>query len=104
VFIPLRPALLAAATLESNSRAIILSVARRCSEVVFDNINLVGDYEKWKGYGQSKCALLLAAEEIDRRYSSQGLRAFSAQPVVSRVDFYSLYQRRSKVESLTILY
>ncbi|KAL2839880.1 putative short-chain dehydrogenase/reductase [Aspergillus pseudodeflectus] len=77
----LRPALLAAATPESNSRVVFLSsIAHRYSEVVFDNINLVGEYEKWKAYGQSKCAMLWAANEVDRRYASQGIRAFSVQP------------------------
>ncbi|RHZ43630.1 uncharacterized protein CDV56_100165 [Aspergillus thermomutatus] len=77
LFLLLRPALLAAA----NSRVIFLaSIAHRYSEVVFDNLTLDGEYDKWKAYGQSKCALLWAANEIDRRYASQGLRAFSVQP------------------------
>ncbi|KAL3475990.1 putative short-chain dehydrogenase/reductase [Aspergillus californicus] len=81
LFLLLRPALLAATSPQRNSRVIFLSsIAHRYSEVMFENINLSGEYEKWKAYGQSKCALLWAANEIDRRYASQGLRAFSIQP------------------------
>ncbi|KAL4938383.1 hypothetical protein BDV06DRAFT_215154 [Aspergillus oleicola] len=81
LFLLLRPALLAAASPQRNSRVIFLSsITHRYSEVVFEYINLSGEYEKWKAYGQSKCALLWAANEIDRRCASQGLRAFSVQP------------------------
>ncbi|RLL98383.1 hypothetical protein CFD26_102012 [Aspergillus turcosus] len=83
LFLLLRPALLAAAAAspKTNSRVILLSsLAHRYSEVVFDNLNLDGEYDRWKAYGQSKCALEWAANEIDRRYASQGLRAFSVQP------------------------
>ncbi|KAL3473882.1 short-chain dehydrogenase [Aspergillus californicus] len=82
LFVLLRPALLAAASSSQvNSRAVFLSsIAHRYSEVILENINLDGEYERWKAYGQSKCAMLWAANEIDRRYSSQGLRAFSLQP------------------------
>ncbi|GFF49265.1 short-chain dehydrogenase TIC 32, chloroplastic [Aspergillus lentulus] len=81
LFLLLRPALLAAATPQANSRVILLSsIAHRYSEVEFDNLNLDGEYDRWKAYGQSKCALVWAANEIDRRYASHGLRAFSVQP------------------------
>ncbi|GFF51500.1 short-chain dehydrogenase TIC 32, chloroplastic [Aspergillus udagawae] len=81
LFLLLRPALLAAATPQANSRVILLSsLAHRYSEVEFDNLNLDGEYDRWRAYGQSKCALVWAANEIDRRYASQGLRAFSVQP------------------------
>ncbi|GFG06202.1 short-chain dehydrogenase TIC 32, chloroplastic [Aspergillus udagawae] len=64
LFLLLRPALLAAATPQANSRVILLSsLAHRYSEVVFDNLNLDGEYDRWRAYGQSK-----------------GLRAFSVQP------------------------
>ncbi|KAF7161073.1 hypothetical protein CNMCM5623_006750 [Aspergillus felis] len=81
LFLLLRPALLAAATRQASSRVILLaSIAHRFSEVAFDNLNLDGEYDSWRAYGQSKCALLWTANEIDRRYASQGLRAFSIQP------------------------
>lgn len=77
----LNPALLAAATPENNSRAIFISsLAHRHSEVNFDNYNFEGAYDPAVAYGQSKTANLWTANEIDRRYSSQNLRAFSVQP------------------------
>ncbi|OOF95783.1 hypothetical protein ASPCADRAFT_207137 [Aspergillus carbonarius ITEM 5010] len=81
LFLLLRPALLSAATPQLPSRVIMLSsIAHRSSEVNFSNINLDNEYERWKAYGQSKCAMLWAANEIDRRYAAQNLRAFSVQP------------------------
>jgi NAD(P)-dependent dehydrogenase (short-subunit alcohol dehydrogenase family) len=75
------PALLKAASPESNSRVIFLSsLAHRYSEVVFENYNFEGTYDPWAAYGQSKTANLWTANEIDRRYKQQGLRAFSVQP------------------------
>lgn len=77
----LKPALLAAATPENNSRAVFLSsLTHRQSEVQFDNYNFEGAYDPFAAYGQSKTAGLWTANEIDRKYSSQGLRAFSVQP------------------------
>lgn len=76
-----RPALLAAATSQVNSRAVLLSsTAHRYSEVSSDNYNLEGEYNPWGAYGQSKTANLWTANEVGRRYSSQGLRAFSVHP------------------------
>ncbi|KAF2820957.1 short-chain dehydrogenase [Ophiobolus disseminans] len=73
----LKPALLAG----KPSRAIFLSsIAHRSGEVHFDNINLDGEYDKFVAYAQSKTADLWMANEVDRRYQSQGLRAFSVQP------------------------
>ncbi|PWY95041.1 short-chain dehydrogenase [Aspergillus sclerotioniger CBS 115572] len=81
LFLILRPALLSAATPKLPSRVILLSsIAHRSSEVNFSNINLDNEYEKWKAYAQSKCAMLWTANEIDRRYAAQNLRAFSVQP------------------------
>lgn len=75
------PALLAAATPQVNSRAVFLSsAAHRYSEVSFDKYNLRGEYDRWRAYGQSKAANMWTANEVDRRYSSQGLRAFSVHP------------------------
>ncbi|OKL58245.1 hypothetical protein UA08_06874 [Talaromyces atroroseus] len=52
LFLLLRPMLLAAVTPESNSRVVFLSsIAHRYSEVVFDNLNFDGAYDKWKAYG-----------------------------------------------------
>ncbi|KAL4947462.1 hypothetical protein BDW69DRAFT_199639 [Aspergillus filifer] len=67
LFLLLRPALLAGAD-------------KQYAEVVLDNINLDGEYERWRACGQSNTAILWAANEIDRRIAPQGLRAFSVQP------------------------
>jgi NAD(P)-dependent dehydrogenase (short-subunit alcohol dehydrogenase family) len=88
LFVLLHPALLAGAAASgpfgtsTPSRVILLSsIAHRYSEVQFDNINFAnGTYDKWAAYGQSKCGMLWLANEIDRRYSGQGIRAFSVQP------------------------
>lgn len=56
------------------------SSAHRVSSVHFDNITLTGEYEPWKAYGQSKTALVWAGNEIERRYGSHGLHAFSLHP------------------------
>ncbi|CCD43583.1 hypothetical protein QC760_001856 [Botrytis cinerea] len=77
----LKPVLLASATPEFNSRVIILSsVGHRISGVHFENLNLEGEYEPWKAYGQSKTASLWAANYIDRSFGDRGLHAFSLHP------------------------
>jgi NAD(P)-dependent dehydrogenase (short-subunit alcohol dehydrogenase family) len=77
----LKPTLLASATADSNSRAIFLtSVANRFAEPNFDNLNFDGIYNDFAAYGASKTANLWTANEVDRRYKSQGLRAFGVHP------------------------
>lgn len=77
----LKPTLLAAATPEFNSRVVIVaSIGHRWGDVKFDNLNFEGNYDKMQAYAQSKTANVWTANEIDRRYSSKGLRAFSLQP------------------------
>ncbi|KAJ5769083.1 short-chain dehydrogenase [Penicillium odoratum] len=77
----LKPLLLASSVPEFNSRIVIVaSSAHRASSVHFDNITLAGEYEPWKAYGQSKTALVWAANEIERRYGPHGLHAFSLHP------------------------
>lgn len=81
LFYKLRHLLLASSTPDFASRVVIVaSSAHRISPVHFDNISLSGEYEPWKAYGQSKTALVWAANEIERRYGSQGLHAFSLHP------------------------
>ncbi|KAH9209794.1 short-chain dehydrogenase [Leptodontidium sp. 2 PMI_412] len=76
-----KPALLASATPEFNSRAVILtSVAHRFSEVMWDNMNMGGTYDKHLAYGQSKTCSLWTANEIDRRYGGKGLHAWAVHP------------------------
>jgi len=77
----LKPALLSAATPSFSSRAVFLSsVGHRIAEVNFENLNLEGAYNEWVAYGQSKTAVVWTVNEIDRRYGSKGLRAFSVNP------------------------
>ncbi|KAJ5350812.1 hypothetical protein N7541_008539 [Penicillium brevicompactum] len=77
----LKPVLLASSTPKFNSRVVILSsVAHQYSDVKFSNINLEGEYDSWKAYGQSKTANLWTANEIERRHGPSGLHAFSVHP------------------------
>ncbi|PYH82662.1 NAD(P)-binding protein [Aspergillus uvarum CBS 121591] len=81
LFYLLKPVLLASSAPGFNSRVVIVSsAAHRYASVNFDNISLKGEYEPWKAYGQSKTASVWTANEIERRYSSQGLHAFSLHP------------------------
>ncbi|KFZ18006.1 hypothetical protein V501_01422 [Pseudogymnoascus sp. VKM F-4519 (FW-2642)] len=79
----LKPALLASASTEFSSRVVNLS----SSAHHVASINESGDYnfEKieyndWVSYGQSKTANIFMANEIERRYGSQGLHANSVHP------------------------
>ena len=81
LFYLLKPVMLASSSPDFNSRvAIVSSAAHRMSSINFSNINLEGEYDPWKAYGQSKTASIWTANEIDRRYASQGLHAFSLHP------------------------
>ena len=75
------PALRKGATSNRAARVVILSsLAHRFGEVNFDNVNLEGCYDPNKAYAQSKTANLWTANEIERRYSSEGIHAWSVQP------------------------
>ena len=81
LFYLLKSVLLASSTPEFNSRTVILaSSAHRKSSVHLDSISLDGEYEAWKAYGQSKTAGIWTANEIERRYGSEGLHTFSLHP------------------------
>ena len=83
----LKPQLLASATLEFASRVVNLaSSSHYISDVHFDNLNLDGGYETWNAYGQSKTANIWTANEIERRYGSKNLHAFSVHPGVIATD------------------
>ena len=45
-----------------------------------------GDYDPFDAYGQSKCAAVLLAADLDRRYAASGLRAVSVAPGVAVTD------------------
>ncbi|KAL6898469.1 hypothetical protein GGI43DRAFT_407770 [Trichoderma evansii] len=77
----LMPALLAGANSERSSRVVVLSsVAHRFGEVNFDNINFDNCYDHMAAYAQSKTANLWTANEVERRYGSQGVHGWSVQP------------------------
>jgi len=53
---------------------------KRCG-VDFDDINYEkAGYDKWKAYGQSKCANVLFALEFHKRYHDKGVSAFALHP------------------------
>ncbi|KAI1270273.1 NAD(P)-binding protein [Xylariaceae sp. FL1019] len=78
----LKDALLASATPSFNSRVIVLaSGAHRNGEIDFDDLNFEKtDYVPIVGYRNSKLANVLFANELDRRFKSRNLRAFSVHP------------------------
>ncbi|KAF2727665.1 NAD(P)-binding protein [Polyplosphaeria fusca] len=77
----LRPALIASATPDFNSRVVnVSSTGHRGCEIHFDNPNLDGEYDGGVAYGQSKLANIYMANYIDRHYGSQGLHALSIHP------------------------
>jgi NAD(P)-dependent dehydrogenase (short-subunit alcohol dehydrogenase family) len=77
----LKPALLKGASSEFASRVVnVSSTAHRFSGIHFDNLKLEGIYEPNLSYGQSKTGNIYMANEIERRYGSQNLHAFSLHP------------------------
>ncbi|KAJ4205945.1 hypothetical protein NW759_014422 [Fusarium solani] len=81
LFYLLKDTLLRSSTPNFNSRAIILSsCAHQAGSVHFDNLNLEGEYEPWKAYGQSKTANLWTAREIEKRFGAHGLHAWAVHP------------------------
>lgn len=78
----LKPMLLQSSTPEFRSRVVIVaSTAHRNVPMDFNDLNWeTRKYDPWAGYGQSKLANVYTASEIDRRYGSQGLHAWSVHP------------------------
>lgn len=79
----LKPALLASASPELRSRVVNLSSSAHNVAPIneSDNYNFEkGAYDAWVSYGQSKTANIYMANEIERRYGSQGLHATSVHP------------------------
>ncbi|OGE50853.1 hypothetical protein PENARI_c015G00770 [Penicillium arizonense] len=79
----LKPALLAATTPNSHSRVVnVSSAAHRLNGInATDNYNFEkGGYNPWVSYAQSKTANIYMANEIERRYGSQGVHATSIHP------------------------
>ncbi|KAF2115618.1 short-chain dehydrogenase [Lophiotrema nucula] len=77
----LKDTLLKSATPEFPSKVVnVSSSGHRYGQVQFDNLNLEGIYNPGLGYGQAKTSNIYMANEIDRRYKDQNLRAFSLHP------------------------
>ncbi|RYX83218.1 SDR family NAD(P)-dependent oxidoreductase [bacterium] len=61
--------------------ASVSSWGHHYSPMVFDDPNFERrEYNRWKGYGQSKTANILFAVELDKRGKEHGVRAFSLHP------------------------
>ncbi|KAF5871571.1 putative short-chain dehydrogenase protein [Botrytis fragariae] len=81
LFYLLKPTLLASANPKFASRVINLSsFGHRRGEPDLDNINLTRCYDKWRAYGSSKTCNIWMADEVEQRYGSKHLRAFSLYP------------------------
>lgn len=83
LFQRLKKLLLSSATPDFPSKVICVSSSgHKETGIHFDDPQLAqpGVYGPWIGYGQSKTANVYMANEIDRRYGSRGLRAFSLHP------------------------
>ncbi|KAI2616256.1 hypothetical protein GGR54DRAFT_237686 [Hypoxylon sp. NC1633] len=79
---PSYPQQLRRSTPSFNSRVISLSsAAHRHGTINFDDLNFEHtEYSPFSAYCQSKLANAYFANEVDRSYQSQGLRAFSVHP------------------------
>ena len=58
----------------------VSSGAHRRTGILWDDVQLERDYDKWVAYGQSKTANVLFAVELDRRGRDAGVRAFGLHP------------------------
>ncbi|KAH7388657.1 hypothetical protein BKA66DRAFT_415164 [Pyrenochaeta sp. MPI-SDFR-AT-0127] len=77
----LKRALLSSSTPSFNSRVVaVSSLAHRYNAPNLSNIMLTGEYEANRAYSHSKTANIWFANEIDRKYGSQGLHALSLHP------------------------
>ncbi|KAH8815986.1 WW domain-containing oxidoreductase [Xylogone sp. PMI_703] len=77
----LRDTLLSSATKDFPSRVVTVSSSgHRMSRVQFDDLNLEKEYNPWTAYGHTKTANIYMANEIERRYGSQGLHGLSLMP------------------------
>ncbi len=80
------PALIAGAP----SRVVALSSsAHQLGDVLWDDNNFERDpYDRAKAYSQAKTANMLFADELDRRLSSHGIRAFGVHPGVINTNLH----------------
>jgi NAD(P)-dependent dehydrogenase (short-subunit alcohol dehydrogenase family) len=69
--------------IQGSARVVVVSsLAHKWSNINFNDINSTQNYDKFKAYGQSKTANPLFAYELNKRYASQGISAFSLHPGV----------------------
>ncbi|KAI4087759.1 MAG: hypothetical protein LQ344_006578 [Seirophora lacunosa] len=82
LFSLLKPTLLASSSPQFNSRVVNLSSSgHRAGPVQIGNYNFErGNYSPYAAYGSSKTANIYMANEIERRYASQGLHGLSVMP------------------------
>lgn len=77
----LEQTLLTSSAPEFASRVVnVSSAGHHMSSVVLENINLEGEYEAWKAYGNAKTACVWMTNEIERRHGSKGLHGLSLMP------------------------
>lgn len=78
----LKPALLSSSTSEFQSRVVsVSSLGHRYNNIDLENVMLEnGAYEPNRAYAHSKIGNIYLANEIERRYGSQGLHANSLHP------------------------
>lgn len=80
----LKPTLLSSTSPESSFQArvvVLASMGHRAGPVRFHDLNFETEaYDPMLAYGQSKTANIYTANEIERRYGSQGLHSLSVHP------------------------
>ncbi|KAJ3342311.1 hypothetical protein HDU93_002784 [Gonapodya sp. JEL0774] len=63
------------------SRVVCLSsIAHRRSGILWDDVQLEKNYERWLSYGQAKSANILFARELNRQLQPKGVTAVSVHP------------------------
>lgn len=77
----LTQALLPALRAADGARVVAVSSrGHRRSDIHWDDIHFVHDYDPMVAYGQSKTANALFAVELDRRHAADGIRGYSLHP------------------------
>jgi NAD(P)-dependent dehydrogenase (short-subunit alcohol dehydrogenase family) len=75
--------------IEAKSRVVqISSIAHRSGKIRLGDLNYVHGYKPWPVYSQSKLAMLMFAQELDRRSDANGwgLTSVAAHPGVATTD------------------
>ena len=82
LFCLLKDTMLASSAPEFHSRVVTVSSSGHMAvEFQFGNYGFEkGNYSPWAGYGQSKCANIYMASEIENRYGAKGLHGISLHP------------------------